>query len=74
MDFWVKDMIEEKASTIKILFLDVDGVMTDGSVTLDARGEEIKTFDVKDGQGLKMLMAGGRARKGWEVSGSRARP
>ncbi len=52
-------MIEEKARSIKILFLDVDGVMTDGSVTLDARGDEIKTFDVKDGQGLKMLMAAG---------------
>ncbi len=51
--------MEEKAAKIKLLFLDVDGVMTDGRITIDARGEEIKTFDVKDGQGLKMLMSSG---------------
>ena len=51
--------MEEKAATIKLLFLDVDGVMTDGSITLNAQGEEIKTFNVKDGHGLKMLMEGG---------------
>ncbi len=50
---------EEKAATIKLLFLDVDGVMTDGSITINTRGEEIKTFDVKDGQGLKILMSNG---------------
>ncbi len=51
--------MEEKAAKIRLLFLDVDGVMTDGRITMNAQGEEIKTFDVKDGQGLKMLMANG---------------
>lgn len=52
-------MIKEKAARIKLLFLDVDGVMTDGQITMNDRGEEVKSFDVKDGQGLKMLIRGG---------------
>jgi 3-deoxy-D-manno-octulosonate 8-phosphate phosphatase (KDO 8-P phosphatase) len=52
-------VIEEKASKIKLLFLDVDGVMTDGRITMNDRGEETKSFDVKDGYGLRMLMAAG---------------
>ena len=52
-------MTEEKAAKIKLLFLDVDGVMTDGSITMNDRGEEMKSFDVKDGQGLKLLLRGG---------------
>jgi len=51
--------MEDKAAKIKLLCLDVDGVMTDGRITINAQGEEIKTFDVKDGQGLKMLMSSG---------------
>ncbi|WP_035253443.1 KdsC family phosphatase [Desulfatiglans anilini] len=51
--------MEEKAKQIKTLFLDVDGVLTDGRVTLDDRGVEIKSFHSKDGQGLKMLVASG---------------
>ncbi len=51
--------MEEKAAKIKLVFLDVDGVLTDGRITIDARGEESKSFDVKDGQGLKMLMSSG---------------
>jgi YrbI family 3-deoxy-D-manno-octulosonate 8-phosphate phosphatase len=52
-------MLEEQASQIKLLFLDVDGVLTDGSVTLDSRGEETKTFHIKDGLGIKMLLKAG---------------
>ena len=44
---------------MKLLFLDVDGVLTDGRITLNERGEEVKSFDVKDGYGLKLLMADG---------------
>lgn len=51
--------MEEKAKQIKALFLDVDGVLTDGRVTLDDRGAEIKSFHSKDGQGVKMLVASG---------------
>ena len=51
--------MDRKASLIKLIFLDVDGVLTDGRITIDNSGEETKSFHVKDGQGLKMLMAGG---------------
>ncbi len=49
--------MEKKAAKIKLLFLDVDGVLTDGRIIMNAHGEEIKAFDVKDGQGLKMLLS-----------------
>ena len=42
----------EAAKKIKLLAFDVDGVMTDGSVTYDENGVEYKTFNVKDGHGL----------------------
>jgi 3-deoxy-D-manno-octulosonate 8-phosphate phosphatase (KDO 8-P phosphatase) len=49
-------MIKEKAllaaKKIKMLVFDVDGVMTDGSVTYDENGVEYKTFNVKDGHGI----------------------
>jgi 3-deoxy-D-manno-octulosonate 8-phosphate phosphatase (KDO 8-P phosphatase) len=44
---------------IKLLILDVDGVMTDGRITYDNNGEESKSFDVKDGHGLKLLQRAG---------------
>ena len=52
-------MLSEKASKIKLMLLDVDGVMTDGRITMNDRGEETKIFNVKDGLGLKMLMSSG---------------
>lgn len=52
-------MIKDKAAKIKLLILDVDGVMTDGRVIMNDRGEETKHFCVKDGQGLRMLMTAG---------------
>lgn len=51
--------MKDKAAGIKLLFLDVDGVLTDGRITLNENGEEVKTFDVKDGLGLKLLMSDG---------------
>ena len=47
--------IFEKAAKIKALVLDVDGVMTDASLTFDENGIEYKTFNAKDGQGIVML-------------------
>lgn len=44
---------------IKLLALDVDGVLTDGAITYGDRGEEIKTFDVKDGLGIRMVLDAG---------------
>ena len=52
-------MSEDWATRIKLLILDVDGVMTDGRVILNARGEEIKRFYVRDGYGVKRLLAVG---------------
>ncbi|MFH0844763.1 MAG: HAD-IIIA family hydrolase [Pseudomonadota bacterium] len=52
-------MIEEKAANIRLLILDVDGVLTDGRIVLDAGGEETKTFHVRDGLGLKLLIEAG---------------
>ena len=44
-----------KAKKIKLVAFDVDGVMTDGSLTFDENGVEYKTFNAKDGQGIVML-------------------
>ena len=44
---------------IQLLLLDVDGVLTDGSVTYADTGAEIKTFNVRDGLGLRLLMKAG---------------
>jgi len=46
-------------SKIKLLLLDVDGVMTDGRIIYDNDGGEFKTFDVKDGHGLKLVQRAG---------------
>ncbi len=51
--------IKERARKIKLLVFDVDGVMTDGSVTYDENGVEYKTFNVKDGQGLVRMVKSG---------------
>jgi 3-deoxy-D-manno-octulosonate 8-phosphate phosphatase (KDO 8-P phosphatase) len=45
----------EKAKNVKLLILDVDGVLTDGRIVIDDRGVETKCFDVRDGHGIKML-------------------
>lgn len=45
----------ERAKDIRLLILDVDGVLTDGSIILDNNGNELKAFHVRDGHGIKML-------------------
>ena len=47
--------LKEIAKNIKILALDVDGVLTDGSLTFSQDGKEYKTFNAKDGQGIVCL-------------------
>jgi 3-deoxy-D-manno-octulosonate 8-phosphate phosphatase (KDO 8-P phosphatase) len=42
-------------SNIKLLILDVDGVLTDGRIIYDSQGNELKFFNVKDGLGLVLL-------------------
>ncbi len=46
-------------SSIKMVILDVDGVLTDGSIILDNEGNEFKRFHVRDGHGIKMLQKAG---------------
>lgn len=47
--------LASKARKIKAIFFDVDGVLTDGSITYSSSGEELKSFNVKDGQIVKHL-------------------
>ncbi|CAO0822936.1 3-deoxy-D-manno-octulosonate 8-phosphate phosphatase KdsC [Desulfarculales bacterium] len=51
--------IMQRVTRIRLLVLDVDGVLTDGRVVYDDQGREIKFFDVKDGHGLKLLQRAG---------------
>jgi len=44
---------------IQLLVLDVDGVLTDGRLYFSGRGEALKVFHVRDGHGIKLLMAAG---------------
>lgn len=48
-----------KARNIKMLLLDVDGVLTDGKLVYNSGGIELKMFDVKDGYGLVRLRKAG---------------
>lgn len=45
----------EKAKKIKLLILDVDGVLTDGKLFFDNEGNEYKSFHARDGHGIKLL-------------------
>ena len=47
--------VQKKAARIKLILLDVDGVLTDGGIIIDERGVETKRFDVRDGQGIVWL-------------------
>ena len=51
--------LQQRAAQIKLLILDVDGVLTDGRIYIRDNGEEIKSFHTLDGHGLKMLMQSG---------------
>ncbi len=49
------ESINNKARNIKLVVFDVDGVLTDGTLSYSAQGEEVKHFNVKDGVGIKLL-------------------
>jgi 3-deoxy-D-manno-octulosonate 8-phosphate phosphatase (KDO 8-P phosphatase) len=53
--------VRKKAAKIRLLLLDVDGVLTDGAIIIDSRGVETKRFDVRDGQGVALLIRSGIA-------------
>ncbi|MEL6468897.1 MAG: HAD-IIIA family hydrolase [Cyanobacteria bacterium J06623_4] len=56
MNSSLKPDIQQKLASIKLLVLDVDGTLTDGGLYYTDSGEELKKFNVKDGQGIKLLM------------------
>jgi len=51
--------MQEKLRKIKALFLDVDGVLTDGSIIYSDHGSETKVFNVRDGLGIRWLIKSG---------------
>ena len=51
-----KTTIMKKAAKIKLAVFDVDGVLTDGKLILGESGDEYKSFHVRDGHGLIMLL------------------
>ncbi len=51
--------ITDKARQVRLLIVDIDGVLTDGGLHFDNRGEEYKTFNSLDGHGLRMLLDSG---------------
>ncbi len=49
----------KRATAVKLVVLDVDGVLTDGALIYGDRGEELKIFNVHDGTGLALLLQAG---------------
>ncbi len=47
--------VKQRAKKVKMLILDIDGVMTDGRIIYDNKGNELKCFNVLDGMGLALL-------------------
>lgn len=56
---FLKPGAEEILTDIRLLILDVDGVMTDGHIIYDDAGRETKIFDAKDGFGIRLLQMAG---------------
>ena len=54
-----ESMAETAAKKLKLLLLDVDGVLTDGKLYFTNSGEEMKSFHSLDGHGIKMLIETG---------------
>jgi 3-deoxy-D-manno-octulosonate 8-phosphate phosphatase (KDO 8-P phosphatase) len=70
--------IIDKVRRVKLLLLDVDGVLTDGRIIYDSRGRDSKFFDVHDGMGVYLLKKAGIptiliTAKGSRAIGPRAR-
>ncbi len=55
----VPETVRARAARIRLLVLDVDGVLTDGTLHYDGEGRETKRFHVRDGYGLKALLRSG---------------
>jgi 3-deoxy-D-manno-octulosonate 8-phosphate phosphatase (KDO 8-P phosphatase) len=55
----IDSLLIEKASRIRMLVLDVDGVLTDGRLYFDNKGNEMKAFCTRDGLGMRALQRSG---------------
>lgn len=70
----IQQELIEKAKKIKVLLLDVDGVLTDGRIIYDSSGRDTKFFDVHDGLGVYALKKAGiktiliTAKGSWAIS------
>ncbi|AFT67676.1 MAG: 3-deoxy-D-manno-octulosonate 8-phosphate phosphatase (KDO 8-P phosphatase) [Cycloclasticus pugetii] len=53
------DDFQQRAQDIRCVIFDVDGVLTDGKLFFDLKGNEYKSFHAQDGQGLKLLQQNG---------------
>jgi 3-deoxy-D-manno-octulosonate 8-phosphate phosphatase (KDO 8-P phosphatase) len=63
--------LSERCAAVELLLLDVDGVLTDGSIVYADDGVEIKAFHVRDGSGLKLWQREGK--RAAVISGRRSR-
>lgn len=59
MNNTIPPAVTAAAKKIKLLLLDVDGVLTDGRLYYGNSGEEMKAFNIQDGLGIKLLQKGG---------------
>ena len=55
----IKSEVAERARRVKLLIVDIDGVMTDGRIVYSIYGDELKFFDVTDGFGISLLNRAG---------------
>jgi len=55
----LSDNAKNALKNIKTIILDIDGVLTDGTIAYDADGREIKYFNARDGHGIKLAMRAG---------------
>ena len=55
------DTVMARAARVRLMIFDVDGILTDGSLHFGADGEALKTFNVLDGHGIKLLQQSGVA-------------
>ena len=53
------ETVRERARDVRLLVLDVDGVLTDGRLYLSPQGEEFKVFHVRDGSGIVAVRQAG---------------
>jgi 3-deoxy-D-manno-octulosonate 8-phosphate phosphatase (KDO 8-P phosphatase) len=55
----LSERISDRLAALRVLAMDVDGVLTDGAIIYSDAGEEIKAFNVKDGLGIRLLLEAG---------------